>query len=316
MVDAGALPSRVRDGTITSDERISALGCGVTPCGGGAAVGTRSGGTSTATGSVRERARGSLGPAVWRLRREWQWRRSGVRARLDRVTVDGFEHAVAAHRTPIFRELVGVDRRLQANKAVNLAIAAARLDGSALRPGQRMSFWRVVGRPSYRRGFKDGLVLRQGEVDEGVGGGLCQMTNLLYWMTVHSPLTVVERWRHTYDVFPDNGRTQPFGSGATCSWPVLDLQIENRTAATFRLSLTVTQTHLVGAWTSDHAPLHTYEVYEAAHEMRNDLPGVFTRHNVLRRRVLDLAGNEVDDEFLAANHGRLMYQPFLEAGTG
>ncbi len=72
------------------------------------------------------------------------------------------------------------------------------------------------------------------------------MTNLLYWMTVHSPLTVVERWRHTYDVFPDNGRTQPFGSGATCSWPVLDLQIENRTAATFRLSLTVEQTHLVG----------------------------------------------------------------------
>ncbi len=50
--------------------------------------------------------------------------------------------------------------------------------------------------------------------------------------------------------------------------------------------------------------------------MRNDLPGVFTRHNVLRRRVLDLAGNEVDDEFLAANQGRLMYQPFLEAGTG
>ncbi|MCR6649162.1 MAG: VanW family protein [Cellulomonas sp.] len=228
--------------------------------------------------------------------------------------MDGFEHEVAAHRTPIFRELAGVDRRLQENKAVNLAIAAGRLDGSALRPGQRMSFWRVVGRPSYRRGFTDGLVLRQGEVDEGVGGGLCQMTNLLYWMTVHSPLTVVERWRHTYDVFPDTGRTQPFGSGATCSWPVLDLQIENRTSATFRLSLTVGQTHLVGAWTSDQAPLHTYEVYEAAHEMRNDLPGVFTRHNVLRRRVLDGAGNEVDDELLAVNQGRLMYQPFLGAG--
>ncbi|GEA84671.1 VanW domain-containing protein [Cellulomonas gelida] len=263
---------------------------------------------------MRERARRSLGPAVWRLRREWQWRQAGVQARLDRVAVDGFEHEVAAHRTPIFRELAGVDRRLQENKAVNLAIAAGRLDGSALRPGQRMSFWRVVGRPSYRRGFTDGLVLRQGEVDEGVGGGLCQMTNLLYWMTVHSPLTVVERWRHTYDVFPDTGRTQPFGSGATCSWPVLDLQIENRTSATFRLSLTVGQTHLVGAWTSDQAPLHTYEVYEAAHEMRNDLPGVFTRHNVLRRRVLDGAGNEVDDELLAVNQGRLMYQPFLGAG--
>nr|WP_279589696.1 VanW family protein [Cellulomonas uda] len=203
---------------------------------------------------------------------------------------------------------------MQEGKAVNLMIAAGRLDGSVLRPGQRMSFWRLVGRPSHRRGFRDGMVLRQGLVEEGVGGGMCQMTNLLYWMTVHTPLTVVERWRHTYDVFPDNGRTQPFGSGATCSWPVLDLQIENRTDATFRLSLTVERTHLVGAWTSDRAPLHTYEVYEAAHEMRNDLPGVFTRHNVLRRRVLDAEGAEVDDELLAVNQGRLMYQPFLEAG--
>ena len=277
-------------------------------------MGTRPGGTSTVRDRVREHVRGSFGPAVRRLRRERQWRQDGVLARLDRAPADDFEHDVAAHRSPIFRELAGVDRRLQENKAVNLAIAAERLDGSVLRPGQRMSFWRLVGRPSYRRGFKDGLVLRQGEVDEAVGGGLCQMTNLLYWMTVHSPLTVVERWRHTHDVFPDNGRTQPFGSGATCSFPVLDLQIENRTGATFRLSLKVDGTDLVGVWTSDQPPLNTYEVYEAAHLMTNDLPGVFTRRNVLRRRVFDLAGNELDDELLAINEGRLMYQPFLEAG--
>ncbi|MEN0130592.1 MAG: VanW family protein [Brevundimonas sp.] len=277
-------------------------------------MGTKPGGTSAVRDGVRERVRGAIGPTARRLRREWQWRHDGVRARLDHAPADDYEHDVAAHRSPIFRELAGVDRRLQENKAVNLAIAAGRLDGVVLRPGQRMSFWRLVGRPSYRRGFKDGLVLRQGEVDEAVGGGLCQMTNLLYWMTVHSPLTVTERWRHTYDVFPDNGRTQPFGSGATCSFPVLDLQIENRTRATFRLSLTVGRTDLVGAWTSDQPPSNTYEVYEAAHLMTNDLPGVFTRRNVLRRRVLDLAGNEVDDELLAVNEGRLMYQPFLEAG--
>lgn len=277
-------------------------------------MGVRLDGTVTFVDDVRERARGTMGPSARRLRREWQWRRAGVPARLDRAVSDGFDHEVAAHSSPIFRELAGVDRRLQENKAVNLAIAAARLDGSVLGPGQRMSFWRLVGKPSYRRGFKDGLVLRQGHVDEAVGGGLCQMTNLLYWMTVHSPLAVVERWRHTYDVCPDNGRTQPFGSGATCSWPVLDLQIENRTAATFRLSLTVEQTDLVGAWASDQPPSNTYEVYEAAHLMTNDLPGVFTRRNVVRRRVLDLAGNEVGDELLAVNEGRLMYQPFLEAG--
>lgn len=277
-------------------------------------MGTGQDGVQGVRDCVREQLRVSLGPTVRRVRREWQWRRDGVPARLDREAADGFGFEVAAHRTPIFRELAGVDRRLQENKAVNLAIATERLDGCVLRPGQRISFWRLVGRPTSGRGFKEGVVLRQGLVGEAVGGGLCQMTNLLYWMTVHSPLTVVERWRHTYDVFPDNGRTQPFGSGATCSWPVLDLQIENRTDATFRLSLAVERTDLVGAWTSDQSPLHTYEVYETEHKMTNDLPGVYTRRNVLRRRVLDLEGNEVDDELLAVNVGRLMYQPFLEAG--
>ena len=62
----------------------------------------------------------------------------------------------------------------------------------------------------------EGMILRNGRVASGVGGGLCQMTNLLYWMTLHTPLTVTERWRHGYDVFPDSNRTQPFGSGATC----------------------------------------------------------------------------------------------------
>jgi vancomycin resistance protein VanW len=48
--------------------------------------------------------------------------------------------------------------------------------------------------------------------------------------------------------------------------------------------------------------------------MTNDAPGVFTRHNVLRRRVLNSAGEQVDDELVAMNQGRLMYQPFIESG--
>ena len=58
-------------------------------------------------------------------------------------------------------------------------------------------------------------------------------------MTLHTPLTVVERYRHSYDVFPDSGRTQPFGSGATCVYPYRDLMIRNDTQTTFRLHVTV-----------------------------------------------------------------------------
>lgn len=256
-----------------------------------------------------------LGPTVRRARREVQWRRTrGLR--LARTGPEGFAHPVATHATPLFRELAGVERRLQENKVVNLGLALGRLDGLVLAPGQRFSFWWHVGRPTARRGFLEAVVLDHGRVTEGTGGGLCQLTNLIYWMTLHTPLTVVERWRHSYDVFPDSGRSQPFGSGATCAYPVLDLQVENRTTTAFRLGLTVTATHLRGAWAAtDPWPLR-YEVYESDHVMTNDGPGVFTRHNVIRRRVSDPDGVEVADELVAANQALLMYQPFLEAGPG
>lgn len=271
--------------------------------------------TSTGSGRaarLRDALRPVAGPAVRRATRELDWFRHRGALRLTTAPAGDHPYPVAEHATPLFRRLAGLEDRLQQGKVVNLRLAAARLDGLVLPPGGRFSFWRHVGPPTRRRGFATGLVLDRGRLAEGVGGGLCQCTNLLYWMTLHTPLTVVERWRHSYDVFPDNGRTQPFGSGATCAWPSLDLQVENRTADTFRLALRVTGTHLVGAWTADAPAVVRYEVYEQTHLMTNDLPGVFTRHNVLRRRVFALDGTPVADEPLTENHARLMYQPFLE----
>ncbi len=256
-------------------------------------------------------ARPVMGPAVRRIRRELQWRQPGVDLGVDRREPGQFSCVVASHATPLFRQLPGVDPQLQRNKVVNLALAARRLDGVVLDPGVRLSFWREVGKPSRRRGFVDGLVLEHGKVAVGVGGGLCQMTNLLYWMTLHTPLSVVERWRHTYDVFPDTQRTQPFGSGATCAWPLLDLQIENQSSVPYRLSVTVTDTHLVGSWMAPQPPSVRYEIVERAHRMTHDGPGVYARRNELWRLEYDQADALVSEEVVAQNHALMMYAPFL-----
>ena len=55
-----------------------------------------------------------------------------------------------AHRTPLLRKLRAVDMRYQHNKIVNLRIAAARLDGVVLRPGETLSYWRLIGRRDAR----------------------------------------------------------------------------------------------------------------------------------------------------------------------
>ena len=153
-------------------------------------------------------------------------------------------HVMFAHRTPLLRQLRNVDMWLQHNKVRNLRIASRKVSGVIVMPGETFSFWRLIGNPTRRKGYVEGMVLFCGQVRTGVGGGLCQLSNLIYWMTLHSPLTVTERHRHSYDVFPDSGRTQPFGTGATCAYNYLDLQIENRTPHPWQLVVDLTDTRM------------------------------------------------------------------------
>ena len=78
-----------------------------------------------------------------------------------------------------------------------------------LKPGQTFSYWKCIVTPPGARAMWTAwcFIAAPGP---GVGGGLCQLSNLIYWMTLHTPLTVTERYRHSYDVFPDANRTQPF----------------------------------------------------------------------------------------------------------
>jgi vancomycin resistance protein VanW len=134
------------------------------------------------------------------------------------------------------------------------------------------------------------MVLHNGKCYAGLGGGLCQLSNLIYWLTLHTPLTVVERWRHNYDVFPDAERTQPFGSGATVVYNYVDLQIRNETEDVYRLSLKLDDEYLYGSWQSMHAPVYRYEVYESEHRILS-LVGRLHQEKYPQKGNSDLNGN-------------------------
>lgn len=215
------------------------------------------------------------------------------------------------HATPLLRELRGEDMELQRNKVVNLKLAAARLNGVMLHPGETFSYWRAIGKPSRRKGYLEGMVLFLGRIGSDVGGGLCQLSNLVFWMTLHTPLTVMERYRHSHDVFPDAGRTQPFGSGATCAYPHRDLMIRNDTDMDFQLRVWVDETHLVGEWRARTPPEHRYEIVERNPRIDQASWGGYIRHNQLFRRTLDLEGVLLGEKFLFENNGIMMYSPLL-----
>lgn len=219
-----------------------------------------------------------------------------------------------ARKTPLLRRLRDVDMQYQYNKIVNLKIAAPQLDGIVLEPGQIFSYWYLLGKPTRRKGYIEGMVLRNGGYAPGVGGGLCQLSNLIYWLTLHTPLTIVERHRHGYDVFPDSNRTQPFGSGATCFYPHGDLMIRNDTGQAWQLCVRVGEAYLEGEWRAETPPAFRYEVFEKEHVMRREHWGGFSRHNQIWRRVYDAAGGTVlREEFVVENHALMMYSPLLAA---
>ena len=156
-------------------------------------------------------------------------------------------------------------------------------------------------------------MLDNGKVTKGIGGGLCQLGNLIYWMALHTPLQVEERWRHSYDVFPDVKRTLPFGSGATLSYNYVDLQIKNETNQPFQLRVTITDTHLKGQFLAQYPLTVQYHIEERNHQMQGEVWGGYTRHNQIFRQTFDKNTEALlHEELVTENHAIMMYQPFLE----
>ncbi|WP_252504642.1 VanW family protein [Sporosarcina sp. Marseille-Q4943] len=258
----------------------------------------------------RSKLRIFAGKKAYRMKRYGEWLFDGkkyARKKLD----EKHPYMIKKHRTPLLRQLKGVDMQLQRNKIINLQIAAKRLHKVVIEPGETFSYWRLIGNTTKRKGYVDGMILHYGKVTVGTGGGLCQLSNLIYWITLHTPLTVTERYRHSYDVFPDANRSQPFGSGATCAYNYLDLQIKNETQTPFQLIVYLTDTHLNGEWRSIAPATRTYEIYEKEHHFTRELWGGYVRHNSIFRKVYDVDGNQIDDEFVTENHAITMYEPFL-----
>lgn len=263
----------------------------------------------------RSRIRRLLGREFYILRRKVRW----IRYRSLYVAGPGTgksakaetPHILVSHKSLMLRLLKDVDMQLQYNKVENLRLAIARIDGTVIGPGRKFSVWKLVGRPTRRKGYLDGLVIRNGFISKGTGGGLCQLANLLYWMSLHTELDVTERWRHSFDVFPDVSRTVPFACGATLGYNYLDLEITNNTPDTFRIRLWQDGEYLYGEILCDRQSSHTYEVFETDHAVVQQWWGGYTRHNRIWKRRTHADTGEEELMPVSENHAIMMYNPLL-----
>lgn len=212
------------------------------------------------------------------------------------------------HQSLLRRRLGNSDPILQENKIVNLTLAAKMIDGIIIQPGEIFSFWRIVKRATKKKGYIEGMQLSRGEVKTGIGGGICQLANLLYWMVLHTPLTVVERHHHSFDPFPDEGRVLPFGSGASVFYNYVDFRFKNTTEYAFQIRVWVTDRHLKGAIFSNEEVANSYHIEEREHQFYKIGEKTFRQNEIWRKIIDKRTGVYVSEELLIKNNSEVKYE--------
>jgi len=222
------------------------------------------------------------------------------------ISDEFFDARVARHQSVLRRRLGDSDPRLQEQKITNLRKAVERLNGVIIQPGDVFSLWDIIGKPTYKNGYVDGMLLSNGKVVEGLGGGLCQLSNFLYWIFLHSPVETVERYHHSMDVFPDSGRTLPFGGGATILYNFVDLKLRNVSNQPLQLKIWLTENHLKGQIVSPNSIATKYHVVEKNHCFVKRGEKYFRYNEIFREAKIE--GKVISVEKVTTNFAPVLYK--------
>lgn len=109
-----------------------------------------------------------------------------------------------------------------ANRATNVRLAAGKINGTVLMPGETFSYNQVVGKRTRAAGFREGTAYFNGQVVQEVGGGICQVSSTLYDAVLYANLEIVERYNHGF-----NPGYVKAGLDATVSWGGPDFKFKN-----------------------------------------------------------------------------------------
>lgn len=249
--------------------------------------------------------------AVWyrRVQRYGQWCLSGTKFAKTK-DCNKLNYRVKKHQSVLIRKLGHSDVQLQYNKIENLKIAIKEINGIIIKPGEVFSFCKIVGLPTKSKGYLPGMELCFGEARPGIGGGLCQIANLLNWLIIHSPLTIIERHHHSFDPFPDDGRVLPFGSGATIFYNYGDFQVKNNTRHTFQINLWLSDKCLEGELRTDCELDFSYDVFEKDHKFLKIENNFYRQNEIWRNKIAKFKGGEIlDTELVTKNFALVKYVP-------
>ncbi|ASB61147.1 hypothetical protein SC22_11640 [Bacillus sp. A053] len=109
------------------------------------------------------------------------------------------------------------------SRSHNIYLSAKAIDNHVVFPNETFSFNQVVGMRTRNKGYKSAPIIVKGELSEGVGGGICQVSSTLFNAVDQAGLQVVQRYSHTRSV-----PYVPPGRDATVSWGGPDFRFQNQ----------------------------------------------------------------------------------------
>ena len=102
------------------------------------------------------------------------------------------------------------------DRTTNLEIACQKLNGTVIMPGETFSYNETLGPRTYAAGYRNGKIYENGQVVDGLGGGICQISSTLYNAALMSDMEIVERRNHQFVTsYVDEGRDATVVYGST-----------------------------------------------------------------------------------------------------
>ena len=220
-------------------------------------------------------------------------------------------NVVSSHSIKLIKRGPDIDINLQKGKATNIQIAAQTLNHIIIKPGEEFSFWSLVGNTTKRKGYQEGRVIFNEEVVPGIGGGLCNLANLLHLLIVHSPMEITEFHAHSDALDPDKGERKPFANGTSVQYNNQDYRFKDNTDQVMQLRTWVDNEILFGELRSESQFPFTFQIIEEDHHFKKEGDHYY-RNSMIYREKLDRKTEEIlGKELILKNHSMVMYDPNL-----
>lgn len=226
-------------------------------------------------------------------------------------SVEPLPNTVKGHSSVLVRRLYGVDIRLQENKVTNIQLSSEQINGLIIKPGETFSFWKTSGRPTAKKGYKPGLTVGIGTLGSDIGGGLCQMANMIHYLVLNSPLEVTELHHHTDALFPDERRRVPFGTGTSVFYNSSDYRFKNNLDQNIQILVWIEGGELCGELRSEKPFKYRYKLVEENHHFAKEGEDYFRISQIYRHVIDRETGEVVKRELVLDNHSRVMYDHSL-----